>query len=185
MTAQPFICRSAVGCSPTLPNLCTGQGINFRYLLVLRTSQQLAVSECLPESAAIHTDTSSRLYANTAKALHTRCTKQDTQNKPCKKLDTQNKIHKTSPAHNKPCTKDTQNKAVLKPSTDVWLYLAGLMYLTQWEKHTFDECMSKCYPTDVYDLAGSTAASCTGHPCCPCIHMAHLLHACMIDACMR
>ena len=39
------------------------------------------------------------------------------------------------------------------------------------------------YPTDVYDLAGNTAASCMGCLCCPPIHMSNMLHACMNDAC--
>lgn len=44
--------------------------MSFLYLLLLRASQQLAVSKDLLESAAIRMDTFSRLYAKTAKPLH-------------------------------------------------------------------------------------------------------------------
>ncbi len=63
-------CRTAAGYQPRLPNPYTGQGINFRYLLVLRTSQQLAVSKCLIESGVFHMDVSTWLHTNTAESLH-------------------------------------------------------------------------------------------------------------------
>ena len=69
------------------------------------------------------------------------------------------------------CAQNTQHACLAVPP---WACV-----LDQMRIHTCVECMSKQYSTDVYGLAGSTAASCMDHLCCTCTTWSICcMHAC-------
>ena len=84
------------------------------------------------------------------------------------------------PSRPKPSMKHTQQQGCAQNTQHACLAVPPwACVLDHRRKHACIECMSKQYSTDVYGLAGSTAASCMDHLCCTCNHTVHIMHACM------